>query len=143
MYNHGREVELGYQIQVRAKVGREKGAYCALIACSRYLIGENGHQLLPLGFLGSYWQPRSSLEYWRGLNTARKCCLLQAIGNQSQLMCQIGIGPIKRTTIQARFFWPTRAINYNSRLMKKKHKIQLTRVVGVFLRGCRLRRTVW
>ena len=32
MYNHAQEVELGYQIQVRAKVGREKGAYCALIA---------------------------------------------------------------------------------------------------------------
>lgn len=43
MYNHAQEVELGYQIQVRAKVGREKGAYCALIAWSRYLIGENGH----------------------------------------------------------------------------------------------------
>ena len=34
MYNHGRQVELGYHRETnpgRARVGLEKGAYCALI----------------------------------------------------------------------------------------------------------------
>ena len=71
------------QIQVGARVGLEKGAYCALITWSRYLIGETGHWLLPFGFLGSFWQPRSSLEFWRGIQLENIVYFKKSVINHS------------------------------------------------------------